>query len=171
MIVKMHRRVTLSCVLGCCCLFGCQSYPRQATAKPAQTPQQVDYEIGPTLFPEGDSITIEDVHSSLGSFAKGDVVTIKGKYRLAGKSEAKLLLTITRTDSREGQSVQPEQTVLLKTVQGRFELSIDIHHKGYLDLSLRTASGEDRALGHTYFGTKEQMKEIADWNLATRFKK
>lgn len=158
--MKIRNLALLSCVLGCIILSGCQSAP---------SPQK--YVIGPSYFEKGDSIVLTDVQSELGTFEIGDTVTIEGKYNLAERSEAKLLLTITQTEGDGRSTVAPSQTTKVVGEEGNFKLGINIQYKGYLHLSLRTASGKDRSLGCLYFGTKEQMEDIQDWDLARRYNK
>jgi len=141
--------LALFCITGCLVLTSCQSNP----------PRQ--YAIGPSYFPDGDLIILEDVHSSLGTFEQGDTVIIKGKYKLEGKQEAKLLLTISQTEGDGHSIVQPEQMTIIQGKSGDFTLSININYRGYLHLSLRTASGKDRSFGSLYFGTPEQMQKVS----------
>lgn len=135
--------------------------------------QRTDVAVGPSLFPRGDSVTIQEVRSALGTLQEGDTVVVTGTYNLAEESEASLLLTVTRTKSKGGkggQSVEPEQRANISGRSGAFELTIQVPCEGYLHLSLRNSETR-KALGHLYFGTKAQMKEIEDWDLTKRFKK
>ena len=157
--MKFRSIALLSCVLGCFILSGGQSL----------TPQK--YATGPSYFEDGVYVVLTDVHSTLGTFEKGDTVTIEGKYKLAERSDAKLLLTITQTEGDGHSSIAPGQVTTVIGEKGNFKLSINIQYKGYLHLSLRTASGEDRSFGALYFGTEKQMSDIANWDLAARYNK
>ena len=124
--------------------------------------KKVDFVIGPQAFANGDKIVIEEVRSKLGSLAVGDTVSVKGTCTLASHSTGTLLLSITQ-DARSPQGgTAIERPIRAGTVPFEYERPIEVEghlHLGFYD------NDSGSCFGTVYFGTYEQMKEIAHWNV------
>ncbi len=71
-------------------------------------------------------------------------------------------LTQTEGDGLEETDAQQKTTV--KNGQQNFKLMLTIKHQGAMHLSLYDLETH-RPFGGVYFGTQQQMEEIADWDL------
>jgi hypothetical protein len=133
-----------------------------ATAAPIQTP--VPTMLGPKAFLDGDVIEITDVQATSPRLEQGDTVTVRGRYRLASHENAQLALYLTQTESGSPTETDPTQVVEVDGLRGKFELKTTIAHRGALHVTFyELESG--RPFGGVYFGTAEQMKRIADWDV------
>lgn len=126
--------------------------------------RQVDYELGPQRFRDGDSIKIEAVKAASSDFKVGDIITVKGVYTLQSRKEAKLLISVTQTKSDGRSNLSPNQQIQVQEGKGDFELTIQIQHEGFLHISLYPKAGGP-AFGGVYFGKPEAMKQIEYWTL------
>ena len=127
---------------------------------------RIEVTQGVKKFATGDGITIAEVSSEKGTLAAGDTITVKGTYTLASQKNARLLLSVTR-DAK--QVPLPEQGMgsVHKTINagtGEYEMTISIPQDGWLHLGLYNPK-TGKPFGQLYFGTKEQMDKIANWNL------
>ena len=120
--------------------------------------------LGPSAFAKGDNIDIQEVRSERGTLAAGDTVTVKGTYTLSSHSAATLLFGLTA----DAQAPQNE-AILQRRIQAGtvpFEMKLPIMTDGHLHLGFYPVQGGN-VLGTIYFGTEAQMKEIANWNVAS----
>jgi hypothetical protein len=124
----------------------------------------VESVLGPKLYRDGDVIEINDVFSTSPRLEHGDTVTVKGRVRLGSRKNAKLTLFVMRIKGHGRAELDATQEALVSEGLQDFELKVTITHEGVLHLALYdTITG--RSFGGTYFGTPDQMKKIADWNL------
>ena len=122
-------------------------------------PEKVDFTIGPNKFPPGDKVTIKEVYATLGTFGKGDTVTVKGTYTLASRKEAIMGFYVTQ-DANDPPSFAPATQISIKAGSASFELTHQIVCRGHLHISFYPAD-YGQSFGSIYFGTKSQMAEIA----------
>jgi hypothetical protein len=137
-------------------------------APPAQ--ESVTPVLGPKAYHDGDVIEILDVSATSPRLEPGDSVTVKGRVRLDSKESANLCLYLTQTEGDGLEETDPAQSVSVSRGLKEFELKITIKHRGMLHLSLYNENS-GTAFGGTYFGTADQMKQIADWDLGYYFAK
>ena len=123
-----------------------------------------EFVVGPQKFTSGDKIVIQEVWSQRGTLAKGDTVKVKGTYILYSRPTATMLLGVTTDSSKgpQGGSTLERQVESGNAVPFEMELPITVHghlHVGLYDVKTR------KNFGTVYFGTYDQMQEIADWDL------
>ncbi len=127
--------------------------------------QNVSYVQGPLFFREGDSITITKLLASSPEFQVGDTVQVTGRYTLASKPQARLCLYVTATSRDSGATPNvPEQEMKALQGAGDFVLSETIREEGRLHLTFYD-SETGHPFGGFYFGTEQQMQEIAGWSV------
>lgn len=126
--------------------------------------QSVAYVEGPRFFREGDSITIAELLASSPQFNVGDTVKVRGHYTLSSKPQARLSLFITATKNGGATPIAPQQTMKVLQGSGEFVLSETIREEGRLHLTFYDPDGGN-PFGGFYFGTDQQMQEIAGWNV------
>jgi hypothetical protein len=127
---------------------------------------RTEFSQGAKKFAAGDNITITEVASENGTLAVGDIVTVKGTYTLASQKKARLLLSVTR-DATQATLAEQNERAARKTINagaGEYEMTISISQEGCLHLGLYNPE-TGKPFGQIYFGTKEQMDKIANWNL------
>jgi len=114
----------------------------------------------------GDSIMITEVSSEKGTLAIGDTITVKGTYTLASQKNASLLLSVTQDASQKQLPEQGKGSVrmTINAGTGEYEMTISISKEGWLHLGFYNPE-TGKPFGQLYFGTKEQMDKIANWNL------
>src|SRR5262249_30405304 len=95
---------------------------------------------------------------------QGDTITVKGRVRLESRASASLNLLVTQTQGSGGEETDQGQCLAVSKGLQEFTLKATIKHNGVLHLSLYDAK-TGLAFGGVYFGTAEQMKAIADWDL------
>jgi len=134
--------------------------------------KKVDFVIGPHAFANGDEIVIEEVRSELGTLAKGDIVTVKGTYTLASRSNAKLAFYVTQgsKDPPDDSPAADHPVMPIQAGSSSFELKHRIKCNGHLHISFYPVPFSG-SFGAIYFGTESQMKEIAHWNVEGWVKK
>ena len=120
--------------------------------------------LGPKAYRDGDVIEIIDVAATSPRLEQGDSVTVKGRVRLDSQDAANLCLFVTQTEGDGKEEVDSPQTVRVSRGLAGFELKTTIKHRGVLHVTMYDfASG--KPIGGVYFGTAEQMKRIAEWDV------
>jgi hypothetical protein len=135
-------------------------------APPVQ--ESVTTVLGPKAYHDGDVIEILDVSSTSPKLEPGDSVTVKGRVRLDSKDSANLCFYLTQTEGDGLEESEPGQSLSVSRGLREFELKMTIKHRGVLHLSLYDERSR-KPFGGTYFGTADQMKQIADWDLGYYF--
>jgi hypothetical protein len=130
---------------------------------PHQTP--VATMLGPKAYRDGDVVEIMDVTATSSKLEQGDSLTVTGRVRLKSQQTASLCLSVTQTEGDGYDVGDGTESVHIKQGQHDFVLKITIKHRGVLHLTMYDPK-LGRPIGGTYFGTAEQMKKIADWNVA-----
>ncbi len=134
-----------------------------AAAPPMQMPTPTV--LGPKAFLDGDVIELTDVQATSSRLEQGDSLTVRGRFRLESRDEARLALYVTQTAGDGIEEVDRSQTTLLSGLRGEFELKTMIKHRGVLHVTFYdTRSG--KPFGGVYFGTPAQMSEIAHWDVS-----
>ncbi len=118
--------------------------------------------LGPKAFRDGDVVEITDVRATSPKLEPGDMLTVRGRVRLASQEEARLCLYLTQTEGDGWEEIDPPQEVRVKRGLSDFELKVTIKHRGALHLTLYD---EGKAFGGVYFGTSAQMKQIEGWSV------
>jgi len=132
-------------------------------APPAQ--ESIPTVLGPKAYRVGDAIEITEVTATSPHLEQGDSVTVSGKFYLKSQESANLCLFLTQTEGDGKGNTQSSQKMLVKIGNGNFTLKTTIRNRGHLHLTYYDpASG--KPLGGTYFGTAEQMKSIANWDVS-----
>jgi hypothetical protein len=121
--------------------------------------------LGPKAYRDGDVVEITDVTATSPKLEQGDTLTVTGRVRLKSQHTASLCLSVTQTEGDGYDVGDGTESVHLKQGQHDFVLKTTIQHRGALHLTMYDPKS-GRPIGGTYFGTAEQMKKIADWNVA-----
>jgi hypothetical protein len=120
--------------------------------------------LGPKAYRAGDVVEITDVTATSARLEPGDSVTVRGRVRLESRSAGRLCLFLTQTEGNGSEEVDSQQTQVVKRGSADFELKATIKHPGALHVTFYDdATG--KPFGGSYFGTAEQMKQIANWNV------
>jgi len=139
-----------------------------ALASVAAGAQQVQdsqtFVLGPKAYREGDAIEITALTATSGRLEKGDSVTIRGRVKLASRDSADLCLFLTQTQGDGREEVDPRQVRAISKGSSEFELKTTIKHEGMLHVTFYD-SKSGKPFGGAYFGTADQMKQIADWDV------
>ena len=117
-------------------------------------------------FRHGDSITITEVKATSPDLKAGEKVIVKGHYTLSSQPKASLSLFMTATKGPGIGPIHPEQQREITKGEGKFELSETLEGDGYLHVTFYSVS-DGKGFGGIYFGTAKQMKEIANWDVAS----
>jgi hypothetical protein len=120
--------------------------------------------LGPKAYRDGDVIEITDVTATSGRLEQGDSLTVRGRFRLESHEAARLCLFVTQTEGDGKEETDPAQTMLVSNGLGEFTLKTTIKHRGVLHVTMYDPSS-GKPIGGTYFGTAEQMKAIANWDV------
>ncbi len=142
---------------------------RSSTRKKVTIPQRDfhitkkgNFAIGPHAFPDGDKIEIQEVHSKLGTFERGDTVTVKGTYTLASRQNATLLFSVTQDAAKPQRRCFIRRPARAGTVP--FELKLPVAADGHLHVGFYDVQ-TGGCFGTVYFGTYAQMQKISHWNV------
>ena len=125
----------------------------------------VPVEIGAKAFRDGDVIEITQVVSTSQKLEQGDVVTVRGRYRLDTTDSARLMLLLTQTESDGQEEVDKSQIVKAEQGWHEFETSITVKHRGFLHLTFYD-NKDGKPFGGVYFGTSPQMANAKDISIA-----
>lgn len=120
--------------------------------------------LGPKAYRDGDVVEITDVTATSQQLEQGDSVTVTGCFRLESCETAKLCLYLTQTVGNGKSETDPTQTMLVRKGHGEFTLKTTIKHRGVLHVTFYDPSS-GKPIGGTYFGTADQMKSIANWDV------
>jgi hypothetical protein len=131
-------------------------------APPAQ--DSIKTVLGPKAYRDGDVIEFTNVTATSPRLEQGDTVTVRGRVRLDSQDAASLSLFLTQTEGDGKEEVDSTQTVRVSKGITEFELKATIKHRGYLHVTMYDLTS-GKPIGGAYFGTAEQMKRIADWNV------
>jgi hypothetical protein len=134
-----------------------------AAAAPEQMPAPTV--LGPKAFRDGDVIEITDVQATSPRLEQGDTVTVRGRYRLDSQKSAQIALYLTQMESGGPTEVDARQTTQARGLRGEFELTTTIAHRGVLHVTYYD-NESGKLFGGVYFGTREQMERIADWDVS-----
>jgi hypothetical protein len=121
--------------------------------------------LGPKAFRDGDVIEITDVTATSSRLEPGDSVTVRGRARLTTRSSADLSLYLTQTESGGATESDATQTVKIERGLHKFKLKTVIKHRGMLHVTFYDPES-GKPFGGVYFGTAEQMKKAAKWDVA-----
>ncbi|WP_411826158.1 hypothetical protein [Luteolibacter sp. AS25] len=124
----------------------------------------VPVQIGAKAFRDGDVVQISEVISTSRNLEPGDVVTVRGRYRLDSIEAARLILLVTQTESDGFEETDKSQIVQAKRGWHEFEATLTIKHRGFLHLTFYDGIGEP--IGGVYFGTPFQMAKAKDLSVA-----
>jgi hypothetical protein len=130
---------------------------------PAQEP--VTTTLGPKAYREGDVVEITGVTATSPHLEQGDSVTVRGRVRLQSHPTADLSLYLTQTEGNGNEETDPAQVVRVSAGLHDFVLKTTIRHRGVLHVTLYDP-GTGKPIGGTYFGTADQMKKIAKWDVS-----
>lgn len=125
----------------------------------------VPVQIGAKAFRDGDVIQITQVVSTSENLEQGDVVTVRGRYRLDSVDSARLLLLLTQTESDGREETDELQIVGAEKGWHAFEASITVKHRGFLHLTFYDDK-TGKPFGGVYFGTPSQIAKAEDLSIA-----
>jgi hypothetical protein len=145
-----------------CTVFGLATVV-VAGLPPVQEP--VATKLGPKAYRDGDVIEITNVAATSPKLEQGDSVTVTGRVRLSSQQAADLCLSLTQTEGNGRDVGDGTESMHVTKGQQDFTLKITIKHRGLLHLTIYDLKS-GRPFGGTYFGTAEQMKKIATWDVA-----
>jgi hypothetical protein len=122
----------------------------------------VHFEIGRTVLPKGDSITIEQVRGTSDTMTAGNLYEVKGSYTLSSADKA-MLAAFTTVNSNDPENpkfekvpIQKTQTVMVDKGQGHFTLLFYMWQNGNPHVSFYPAEGGGD-IGGVYFGTGSSL--------------
>jgi hypothetical protein len=143
-----------------------------ASSAMAGPPRQssIDVSLGPKAYRDGDVVEITDVAATSARLEQGDSVTVRGRVRLESCQAADLCLYVTQTQGSGEEETDPGQTVRVSGGLHDFSLKTTIKHRGVLHVTLYDSKSRN-AIGGTYFGTADQMKTLAKWDVGYYLKK
>jgi hypothetical protein len=153
---------------SCRCVIACWAALALVTAALAGQPplqESVVTQLGPKAYRDGDVIEITNVAATSPKLEQGDSLTVTGRVRLQSQEAADLCLSVTQTQGNGFDMGDGNESIHVKKGQREFSLKMTIKHRGPLHVTLYD-SKSGRPIGGTYFGTTDQMKKIADWNVA-----
>ncbi len=122
----------------------------------------VHFEVGRTQLPDGDKITIDEVHGTADTMTAGNVYEVKGTYMLNSADKAMLaaFTTVNANDPEnpkfEKVPIQKTQTVMVDKGQGHFTLLFHMWQNGNPHVSFYPAGGGGD-IGGVYFGTGSSL--------------
>jgi hypothetical protein len=135
--------------------------PRQPPGVVGAGLSEAPFVLGPKQFKEGDAIVIQQVLATSPNMAIGDRVVVRGRYLLASKEKATLLLVLTQAEGDGRESVSPTQMIKVEKGTGEFELTYEVKRVGALHLTFYGIA-DGKPFGGVYFGTKLQMTKTGD---------
>jgi hypothetical protein len=89
----------------------------------------------------------------------GDRVLVRGRYTLSSQPQAKLGLSLTRTQSKVEVPILPGANKLVSRGSGEFELVYDVTQIGCLRAGFSNLKG-GKSFGTVFFGTPEQLARV-----------
>ncbi len=130
---------------------------RQTEALKVSADSSLNFFIGQTYFPQGDSIEITSVDRT------AEHMIVKGHYNLISTNQASLSLNFTSTHNvLTADPMDATQTIHISKGQGDFELSRTHLIPGLPHVSMY---GNHQAFAGIYFGTKAEARESSQLNL------
>ncbi|MCB1230464.1 MAG: hypothetical protein KDN19_09375 [Verrucomicrobiae bacterium] len=129
--------------------------------------ESVPVKLGPKSFRDGDVIQILEVESTSPRLEQGDMVTVRGKYRLVSEPSAILALFLTQTKGDGHEETDPSQTVAAVGGWHDFEATILVKHRGFLHLSFYDKV-KGNGFGGVYFGTVDQVEKMERSRFSSR---
>jgi hypothetical protein len=97
-----------------------------ATAFAARALLSIAVAVGPNEFPTGDSVTIVEVLSDSPGLEIGSRVVVRGRYTLSSQAQARVGLSLTRTESRAPVPILPGSNMPISKGSGDFELVYEV---------------------------------------------
>lgn len=125
----------------------------------------VPIELGEAEFYDGDSITITEIRGSHATVAKGGTYVVKGRYHLASRDGARLLLSVTATEGSGRSETEPDSVTTVAKGDGEFTLVKRVDVAGYPHLTFYGADGHP--FGGVYFGHGESLLGKKGWSYRT----
>jgi hypothetical protein len=125
----------------------------------AEALSPISVALGPTEFAEGDALVVDQVLASSPKLEIGDRVLVRGRYTLASQPEAKLGLSLTRTQSRAPVRISPGANMQIARGSGDFELIYEVTEIGCMRVALSNLT-DGKSFGTIYFGTPEQLARV-----------
>jgi hypothetical protein len=151
--------------------------PPAASASTLSRP--VPFEVGATLFADGDRITIDEVHGTAETMKRNNVYEVKGTYRLASRDKASLYAGVTDDGSQTNGLISPGPVVVSRSPreqfiwqndtssstiergEGKFTLLLKMLQDGKPHVSFYPEQGD--GFGHIYFGTGDSVLKKGWW--------
>ena len=125
----------------------------------AQALLPVAVALGPDEFADGDSIVIAAVLSTTPKMEIGDHVLVRGRYTLTSQAQAKLGLSLTRTQSQVSVPILPGANKQVSKGSGNFELVYEVTQVGCLRAGFSNLN-DGKSFGTVFFGTPEQLARV-----------
>jgi beta-lactamase regulating signal transducer with metallopeptidase domain len=112
----------------------------------------VPFELGTSYFPNGDSITIDQVLGTSDIISAGNVYQVKGTYKLVSQDKALLAAFVTTGHGSQPTPNMRTQKLTVEKGEGRFSLIFYVWYEGSPHVSFYPVSSGDSFAG-VYFGT------------------
>lgn len=123
------------------------------------------FELGAAEFHGGDTLVLDEVRSSTGTFAPGSLVTIRGRYRLASRESGTLHFGTTVQEGADAGPAEPKARLVVARGGGTFELEHRVPSPGHLHVTFYdVVSGQP--FGGQYFGKGESLLVAKSWPYA-----
>jgi beta-lactamase regulating signal transducer with metallopeptidase domain len=126
-------------------------------------PIAVEYELGATEFADGDSIRITRITGTSAKMQPRGAYRVEGKYRLASRDRATLLLSVTTTPANATTVTHPQQSVIVEKGEGDFSLVLPMIAEGNPHVSFYPVPSGS-AFGGTYFGQGNAVLHKRNWS-------
>ena len=99
--------------------------------------------LGTFYSPEGDRITVEEVHGNAEKLAPGNTYEVEGRYKLVSKDQAMLAVWVTTDGSQPHASHPPlpAQKMIVNKGEGHFTLRFHMWEWGNPHVSFYSAKG------------------------------
>ncbi len=137
-----------------------------ATAFAARALSPITIAVGPSEFPEGDSVTITEVRSDSPGLEVGSRVIVRGRYTLGSRDRARIGLSLTRTESRALVPILLGSGMDIAKGSGEFDLVYEVTQIGCMRVALNNLD-RGASFGTIFFGTSEQLarvqREVRGW--------
>lgn len=152
--LKMIVIIVLGFIGGAYVLSSVAATPAQQTST-NELSHVVPFELGTSYFPNGDSITIEEVRGTSDTIAVGNMYQVKGTYKLVSQDKA-LLVTYETTNGPQSVPVMRTQKMTVDKGEGRFSLIFYMWSPGSPHVSFYPVPSGSSFAG-IYFGTGDSV--------------
>ena len=148
--------VIVAAFIGSGIVLSCMAATAQAPVNSSnELTHVVPFELGTSYFPNGDSITIDQVLGTSDIISVGNLYQVKGTYKLVSQDKA-MLVTYETTRGSQSTPVLRTQKVTVAKGEGQFTLIFYMWYEGSPHVSFYPVPSGDSFAG-VYFGTGKSV--------------